>query len=73
MYVAVRLEPEFLNIYWRLESRLFAKSCLFKGQRVQQGSYRLQFLLNDIKKLVYINFNRPEKWSKSYNYYKFCD
>jgi hypothetical protein len=35
-------EPEFLNIYWRLKSRLFATSCLFKGQRVQQGSYRLQ-------------------------------
>ncbi len=31
-------EPEFLNICWRLKSRLFKKSCLFKGQRVQQGS-----------------------------------
>ncbi len=27
-------EPEFLNIYWRLKSRLFAKSRLFNGQRV---------------------------------------
>ncbi len=42
-------EPEFLNIDWRLESRLFATSCLFNGQKVQQGSYKLQFLLNDIK------------------------
>jgi hypothetical protein len=31
-------EPEFLIIYWRLKSRLFKKSCLFKGQWVQQGS-----------------------------------
>ncbi len=33
-------EPEFLNICWRLKSPLFKKSCLFKGQRVQQGSNR---------------------------------
>ncbi len=26
---------EFLNIYRRLKSQLFTKSCLFKGQRVQ--------------------------------------
>ncbi len=63
-------EPEFIIIYWWLESRLFATSCLFKGQRVQQGSYRLQFLLNDIKTLFYSNFNRLEKWLKSYNYSK---
>ncbi len=31
-------EPEFLKMFWRLKS-------LFKGQRVQQGSYRLQFFL----------------------------
>ncbi len=37
-------EPEFLNIYWRLKSRLFEESCLFKGQSVQQGSQWLQFL-----------------------------
>ncbi len=37
-------EPEFLNICWRLKSRLFKKSCLFKGQRVQQGSNRENFL-----------------------------
>ncbi len=42
-------EPEFLNIYLRLESRLSAKSCLFKGQRVQQGSCRLEFLFADRK------------------------
>jgi hypothetical protein len=35
------LGPEFLNIYWRLKSRLPVKSCLFTGQRVQQGLYRL--------------------------------
>ncbi len=28
-------EPKFLNIYWRLKSRLFEESCLFKGQCVQ--------------------------------------
>ncbi len=39
--LSVYTEPEFLNIYWRLKSRLFVKSCLFKGQRVQQGLYRL--------------------------------
>ncbi len=42
-------EPEFLNIYWRLKSRLSVKSCLFKGQRVQQGSDMLQFLFADRK------------------------
>jgi hypothetical protein len=42
-------EPEFLNIYWRLKSRLSAKSCLFKGQRVLQGSCRLLFLFADRK------------------------
>jgi hypothetical protein len=30
-------EPEFLNIYWRLKSRLFKESCLFKGHSVQSG------------------------------------
>jgi hypothetical protein len=38
-------EPEFLNIYWRLKSRLFEESCLFKGQSVQQGSQWLQFFV----------------------------
>ncbi len=37
-------EPEFLNIYWRLKSRLFEESCLFKGQSVQQGSQWLKFV-----------------------------
>jgi hypothetical protein len=35
-------EPEFLNIQWRLKSRLFKESCLFKGQSVQQGLQWLQ-------------------------------
>jgi hypothetical protein len=38
-------ESEFLNIYWRLKSRLFKESCLFKGHSVQQGSQWLQFIL----------------------------
>ncbi len=37
-------EPEFLNVYWRLKSRLFEKSCLFKGQRVQQSLSGSHFL-----------------------------
>ncbi len=37
-----RIEPEFLNIQWRLKSRLFKESCLFKGQSVQQGLQWLQ-------------------------------
>jgi hypothetical protein len=36
-------EPEFLNIYWRLKSRLFKESCLLKGQSGQQGSLWLHF------------------------------
>ncbi len=31
-------EPELLNIQWRLKSRLFKESFLFKGQSIQQGS-----------------------------------
>ncbi len=42
-------KPEFLNIYWKLKSRLSVKSCLFEGQRVQQGLYRLYFLFADRK------------------------
>jgi hypothetical protein len=38
-------EPEFLNIQWRLKSRLFNESCLFKGQSVQQGLQWLQHFL----------------------------
>jgi hypothetical protein len=57
-------EPEFLNIYCRLKSRLFEKSSLFKGQRVQQGSYRLQFLYADRKMLFRVNFTKIENWSK---------
>jgi hypothetical protein len=38
-------EPEFLNIYWRLKSRLFKESGLFRGQSVQQGSQWLQFFV----------------------------
>jgi hypothetical protein len=60
----VRTEPEFLNIYWRLESRLFATSCLFKGQRVQQGSYKLHFLLNDkLKKFIAILTDLKSGWN----------
>jgi hypothetical protein len=38
-------EPEFINIYWRLKSRLFKESCLFKAKSAQQGSQWLQFFL----------------------------
>ncbi len=38
-------EPEFLNIQWRLKSRLFNESCLFKGQSVQQDLQWLQHFL----------------------------
>jgi hypothetical protein len=38
-------EPEFLNIQWRLKSRLFQESCLFKGHNVQQGLQWLQFFV----------------------------
>ncbi len=41
--VSMHPEPEFLNIYWRLKSRLFEESCLFKCQSVQKGSQWLQF------------------------------
>jgi hypothetical protein len=41
--LAYHTEPEFLNISWRLKSRLFEESCLFKGHSVQQGSQWLQF------------------------------
>ncbi len=42
----MRPEPEFLNIQWRLKSRLFKESCLFKGQSVQQGlQWATTFLL----------------------------
>jgi hypothetical protein len=37
------------HICWRLKSRLFMKSCLFKGHRVQQGSNREEFLCVDRK------------------------
>ncbi len=43
-------EPEFLNTYWRLKSRLFEESCLSKGQSVQQGSQWLQFCVCNILK-----------------------
>jgi hypothetical protein len=33
-------ESEFLNLLCKLTSWLFEKSCLFKGQSVQQGSNR---------------------------------
>jgi hypothetical protein len=36
---------------WKLKSHLFATSCLSKGHRVQQGLYRVRFLLNDITKI----------------------
>jgi hypothetical protein len=42
---AVHPEPEVLNIQWRLKSRLFQESCLFKGHNVQQGSQWLQFFV----------------------------
>jgi hypothetical protein len=42
-------KPEFLNICWSLKSRLFKKSCLFTGQKVQQGSNREDFLFVDRK------------------------
>jgi hypothetical protein len=47
---ASRAEPESLNIYWRLKSRLFEESCLFKGQSVHQGSQWLQFCVCNILK-----------------------
>jgi hypothetical protein len=37
-------EPKFLNIDRGLKSRLFDRSSLFKGQRVQQSSNRLKVL-----------------------------
>ncbi len=39
---------------WRLKSRLFKKSCLFKGQRIQQGSNRNIFQCC-LKKFFYIS------------------
>jgi hypothetical protein len=36
-------EPEFFNIYWRLKSRLFEESRLFRGQSIQQASQWLRF------------------------------
>jgi hypothetical protein len=45
-------EPEFLNIQWRLKSRLFNESCLFKGQSVQQGLQWLQHFLLLLKTIL---------------------
>ncbi len=40
-----RPDPEFVNIQWRLNSRLFEETCLFKGQSVQQGFQWLQLFV----------------------------
>jgi hypothetical protein len=45
-------EPEFLNIQWRLKSRLFKESCLFKGQSVQQGLQWLQLFVLLLKTIL---------------------
>ncbi len=54
-------EPEFLNIYWRLRSRLFEENCLFKGQSVQQGSQWLQFFCVVLSRLFNVNSLKKTK------------
>ncbi len=54
-YMYCTVSPNSWNIYWRLKSRLFEKSCLFKGQWVQQGSYRM-FLYAD-RNIIKLNRN----------------
>jgi hypothetical protein len=57
-FIAFTPEPEFLNICWRLKSRLFMTSCLFKGHRVQQGSNRRSFCVLKEKIFVCISNKR---------------
>ncbi len=61
-------EPGFLNIYGRLESQLFATVVFSKVREYNNVRTGFSFCKWYNKKLFYINFNRPEKWSKSYSY-----
>jgi hypothetical protein len=53
-----RAEPEFVNIQWRLKSRLFEESCLFKGQSVQQGLQWLQLFVLLLKTVLWKQFRK---------------